>query len=140
MYVKKITYTDFDGNKNTEDFYFNLTETELTRLNASYPGGLSYHINKIIRTGDNLKIMPLFEDIILSAYGEKSSDGKRFIKSDILKEEFKQTMAYDTLMVELLKDETGSAAIGFILNVLPKDTADKVRADMAKTIEESKAE
>ena len=132
MYIKKITYTDFDGNSNTEEFYFNLTETELTRLNASYEGGLSYYINKIIRSGDNLKIMPLFEELVLSSYGEKSSDGKRFIKSDLLKEEFKQTMAYDTLMCELLGDSTGATAMDFVMHILPKDKAEKARAEMLK--------
>lgn len=133
MYIKKITYTDLDGNKNTEDFYFNLTETEITMLNASYPGGLSYHINQIIRSGDNLKIAPMFENLILSSYGERSADGKRFIKSPIMREEFKQTMAYDALMCELLTDGTGAKAIDFIMQILPKDVAAKARAEMQKT-------
>ena len=128
MLKKTIKYVDFDGNEQTDDFYFNLTETELTRLNASYPNGLANYIQHAIRTGNATVIMPLFENIILSAYGEKSFDGKRFIKSEQAKEEFMQTMAYDTLVRELLSDSTGRAAMEFLSQIIPTRLADQVRA------------
>ena len=32
MLKKTITYTDYNGNSRTEDFYFNLTKTELMKM------------------------------------------------------------------------------------------------------------
>ena len=132
MYIKKISYEDFDGNKQVEDFYFNLTDTEINRINAQYVGGLPYYINKIIRSGNTQQILPVLENLVLSAYGEKTMDGRRFIKSDLLKEEFKQTMAYDTLIRELMSDPTGKVFSDFLINTLPKDTAAKLNYELSK--------
>ncbi len=46
------------------------------------------------------------------AYGQKSDDGKRFIKSEQLREEFSQTAAYSTLFMELAMDD--NAAVIFL--------------------------
>ncbi len=58
------------------------------------------------------------ESILLS-YGEKSADGKRFIKSDESREAFSQTAAFDTLFMELATED--EAASNFIKGILPKD-------------------
>ena len=80
MFKKTITYTDYDGNERTEDFYFNLTKAELLDMEMSTEGGLEKMINKIISTKDTVKIIAVFKDLIAKSYGEKSADGKRFIK------------------------------------------------------------
>ena len=46
MLKKTHTYYDFDGQQRTEDFYFNLTEAELTELEYSMNGGLSQLLEK----------------------------------------------------------------------------------------------
>lgn len=117
MFTKTITYIDYDGNKRTEDFLFNLSKAEIIRMEFSETGGMEKMINKIIAEQDNKKLMNLFENIILKAYGEKSADGKRFIKSEELSTNFKQTEAYSELLVELLTNE--AAATEFINKIIP---------------------
>ena len=127
MLVKKISYVDYDGNERTETFYFNLSRSEITELQLTYPGGYAQYIEKTVDSNDRPKLMAMFKDIIKRSYGEKSDDGKRLIKSDELSTAFMQTQAYDELFMELCTD--AEAAIGFISGVLPEfgDNGDKER-------------
>ncbi len=118
MLQKAITYTDYNGEERTETFYFNLTKAELAELNLTTEGGLQEVIQKIIDAKNVPEITKWFKKIILMAYGEKSADGRRFIKSKELAEEFTQTEAYSELFVELLTNE-GKAA-DFINAIVPK--------------------
>ena len=102
MLKKTITYTDYDGESRTEDFYFNLTKAELVELNLSLPGGMEDYITKLMVKKDVPAMAKLYKQIIMSSYGEKSADGRRFIKSDELTQDFLQTEAYSELYIELL--------------------------------------
>lgn len=117
MLKKTITYTDYDGNKRTEDFYFNLTKAEITEMEMSMNGGLSKMIEKIVQTNDMKRIVEIFKDLILKAYGEKSNDGKRFIKNQEIREAFSQTEAYSELFMELATDANAAAA--FVNGIIP---------------------
>lgn len=119
MLKKTIKYTDFDGNEQTEDFYFNLTKAELMEMNLSASGGLEKKLQRIINERDVTKIAEIFKDLILHAYGKKSDDGKRFIKNEEIKAEFAQTEAYSELFMELLGDT--NASVAFIKGIVPKD-------------------
>ena len=121
MLKKKITYTDYDDNERTEEFHFNLTKAELLKMNLGRTGGLTALIEKIQSTQDMPKIIELFEEIVCHSYGEKSPDGKRFIKNEELLDEFKQTEAYSQLFVDLATDSKAAAA--FIHGVVPKELA-----------------
>lgn len=105
MLKKTIEYVDYNGNSRKEDFYFNLTETECVELETSISGGLSEMIQKIVNTDDMTTIISVFKDFIMKSYGEKSLDGKRFIKvSDAgipLNIAFSQTEAFNVLFMEL---------------------------------------
>lgn len=118
MLTKSITYTDYDGVERTENFMFNLTKAELAELNLTTEGGLQAVIQKIIDSRDIPEITKWFKKIIMMAYGEKSADGRRFVKSQELTEEFLQTEAYSELFVELITDE--NAASAFINGIIPK--------------------
>ena len=119
MLVKKISYTDYNGTPRTENFYFNLSKAELVEMEYSASGGLAQMIEKIVETQDSPRIMELFKELILKAYGEKSADGKRFIKSKELSEAFAQTEAYVTLFMELATD--AEAASQFVNGLIPAD-------------------
>lgn len=101
MLVKKIKYTDFNGNEREEEFYFNLSKAELIEMELKTNGGFDTMLRKIISQQDSKKIVEIFKDLILKAYGVKSDDGRRFIKSKELSEEFSQTNAYNDLFLEL---------------------------------------
>ena len=121
MYKKTMTYTDFDGNERTEDFYFNLTKAEIMEMEMGTAGGLTTLILKIIAEKDQPKIIEMFKSLILKAYGVKSPDGKRFMKRANgvnLCDEFEQTEAYSDLFIELATD--ADAASEFVNNVIPK--------------------
>ncbi len=117
MIKKTISYVDYDGNERTEDFYFNLSKAELTEMNFSVDGGLQNYIQKIIEAQDNKTIFRIFKDIVSKSYGEKSLDGRRFIKSKELSDGFLQTEAYSVLLEELGSDSEKAAE--FIKGIVP---------------------
>ena len=119
MLKKTIKYKDFNGNEREEDFYFNLMQSEIAELELSTVGGFTESIQKIIQTQDGPEIIKQFKKIILKYYGEKSADGKRFIKSDELSEAFSQTNAYSELFMELATDD--EAASAFINGIVPDE-------------------
>ena len=125
MYKITETYTDYDDNQRTEDFYFNYSEAELTDLQFSVSGGLAGMIDKIIKTNDMPKLVELFRELIQKAYGEKSNDGRRFMKSPELTKEFTETVAYSQIYMRLANDS--KAAQEFINNVVPKSMKDKMQ-------------
>lgn len=132
MLRRPIKYTDFNGNEREEDFYFNLTKAEIMEMELGVDGGLSEVLRKMVNTQDVKNIVKYFKSIVLQAYGEKSNDGKRFIKIDNgirLAEVFVETEAYSNLFIELLGDPDKMA--DFINSLVPADLAEKSQAQMA---------
>ena len=127
MYVQKIKYMDYNGMERNETFYFNFTKAEVVEMEYSVSGGLTAVLNQISETKDFPKLIAIFKDLILKAYGEKSPDGRRFIKSKELSDEFSQTEAYSELYIKLASDT--DAAIEFIRGIMPGDISDD---DMAR--------
>lgn len=117
MLKKTITYTDYNNVERTEDFYFNLTKAELMEMEMGAVGGLSGMIEKIISAKDVPAIIKVFKELVLKAYGEKSADGKRFIKSKEISDAFSQTEAYSQLFMELATD--ADAASNFVNGIAP---------------------
>lgn len=137
MLKKTITYVDYDGEERTEDFYFNLTKAEITEMNLSVNGGLLAVIEKISQEKDMAKMIKIFKDLILRSYGEKSLDGKRFIKNEQLTEEFTQTEAYSQLFMLLATNADEAAA--FIAGIVPKDLSDAIKEQTPSVIDQAKA-
>lgn len=119
MLKKTITYTDYNGVEKKEDFYFNLTKAEVVEMELTTTGGLAETITKIVDAKDVPAIVKIFKELILKAYGEKSPDGKRFIKSKELADSFAQTEAYSELFMELATD--ADAAAKFVNGITPVD-------------------
>lgn len=124
MLKKTITYTDYDGNERTEDYLFNLSKAECMEMELSTNGGMENLIKRIISEQDNEKIVKIFKEIILKAYGIKSPDGKYFRKSPEISADFASTEAYSALFMELATD--ADAASKFINAVLPANTTDNI--------------
>lgn len=123
MLTKKIKYTDYNGTEREETFCFNLTKAELMEMEMSTSGGLAEMIQNIVQTQDAPAIIKIFKDLVLKAYGEKSPDGKRFIKMNDagvpLSLGFSQTEAYSQLFMELATDADKAAE--FINGIVPAD-------------------
>ena len=126
MLKKSITYKNFDDETVTEEFYFNMTKAELVELELSEQSGLSDTLKAIIDAKDGSKIIEYFKKIILLAYGERSEDGRRFIKSPELAASFSHTEAYSQLFMELATD--ADAATAFISGIMPSDLAEEIAA------------
>lgn len=116
------TYTDFNGVSRKEDFYFNLTQAEIAEMEMSVDGGMVEMLNRIVAARDGKQIIATFKDIVLRAYGEKSPDGKRFIKNREIRDAFAQTQVYSDLFMELATDD--KKASEFVRGIVPEQKAD----------------
>lgn len=118
MFKKTITYTDYDGNERTEDFRFNLSKAEYVMFENSVIGGMSKEIERAMAM-NGPRILEIFKDLVDRSYGVKTPDGRRFMKSPELLQEFRETEAYVNLFMELVTDpEAGKA---FLRGVSPAD-------------------
>ena len=127
MLKKTIKYFDYNDEPREEDFYFNLSKAELAEMELSTTSGLDETIRRISSTKDTPKLVQLFKDIILRSYGEKSPDGKRFIKSEELSTAFSQTEAYTELFMELATNADSAAA--FIKGIIPSDMRKQIASE-----------
>lgn len=123
MLSKNIKYTDYNGVEREEVFLFNLSKAELMEMELGTTGGLADMIKNIVAAQDTPSIVKIFKELVLKAYGEKSPDGKRFIKVDEkgnpLSIGFSQTEAYSNLFMELATD--ADAAAKFVRGIIPGD-------------------
>lgn len=132
MYVITEKYLDFNGVERTEDFLFNLTTTELAKMEFSELGGLTNMLQTLISKKDIPKMLKVFETIVDSSYGVKSPDGRKFIKNSEVLDDFKSTNAYSQIFMRFSTDEKFTS--DFIKNVIPGDLNDQVEkmAEKAK--------
>ena len=131
MLAKPITYTDYNGVERTETFYFNLSQAELIDIQLGGKDGLySNKLQKMIDNHDAAAIVATIKEFVLKSYGEKTDDGKRFIKSPEISEAFMQTEAYSQLITELLSDDAKSSE--FILGIMPQALREAAVAEMNK--------
>ena len=126
MLKETIKYTDYNGVERTEDVWFHLSKAELMEWEMGTTGGLTEMIKRIVDAQDAPAIIKIFKELVLKAYGQKSPDGKRFIKSEELATEFSQTEAYSQLFMELATDADKAAA--FVNGIMPSDIAEKAAA------------
>ena len=125
MLKQRIKYTDFNGVEREEDFYFNMSTMDARRLMYSKPEGLKEFVEAKFKENDINPVIDLFEDVILSSYGEKSEDGMSFEKSKELSEKFSKTAAYEAL-VEMFFDKPGFVN-EFFVSVLPSNLSEKYK-------------
>lgn len=127
MIKKTVTYTDYNDVERTENFYFNLSKAEVMEMEMSTEGGMAESIQKIVDAKDAPAIIRVFKDLVLKAYGVKSDDGRRFMKTKPdgtrYADDFKETEAYSQIFMELATDS--DAAAKFINGIVPADLAQK---------------
>ena len=126
MLKKTITYTDYNGVERTEDFYFNYSKAELMEMEMRSTGGFVEMCKKIVAAQDAPALIDLFKKIVFDSYGEKSPDGRRFIKSKEISDAFSQTEAYSILFMELATNS--KAAAEFINGIIPDSLVAEMNA------------
>ena len=119
MIKKTVTYIDYNGNERTEDFYFNLSQAELMEMELGVAGGLSEILRKIVASNDTPSLIKYFKMLLFKAYGEKSPDGRQFVKSKELSTAFSQTEAYSKLFMEFATNDV--AASDFVNGIMPEE-------------------
>ena len=119
MITKTITYTDFNGVKRTEDFYFHFNQAELMEMEMSTEGGFSARVKRIVNANSHSELIQIMKKFVLDAYGVKSEDGRRFMKDDAIRRSFVECPAYSIIFMELATD--ADAAAKFVTGVTPDD-------------------
>lgn len=112
MLHKKVTYTNYNGEAVNEDVYFNLTSVELVRLEAKYGQSIPDKIKEVTEANDYRGIIALFEDLLLTAYGVKSEDGRRFIKNKEATKEFEDSIAYAEIFEQVILNPEAAKELG----------------------------
>lgn len=140
MLRKPITYTDYFGEKRTEEFCFYLSQADLlkTEIKTSPQGGFKNIVQRMMDAKDYNAMVVLIDELIAKSYGKVSDDGRRLMKSEEISREFMETEAYTELMLELLSgDET--KITDFIEGILPQNILNEVREEMAKEKEKTES-
>lgn len=106
MLKQVIEYVDYNGNPKKEDFYFHLSVVEMTRLNMELGKPLDEYVKELHANQQEKPMLELVERLVLSAYGQKTTDGKTFRKSKELREEFEYSQAYAELFIKLITDQS----------------------------------
>ena len=139
MLKKTITYTDYAGNVRTEDHYFHLNKAEVVKW-LSTSGG--YTLDKLLErlaSEENAReIINIFDELIHTAYGRQSLDGRKFEKSEEIWKNFLETEAYSQLFLEIIGDAKAAAA--FVNGIIPQDMADEIAKIVADNPEGIPAE
>lgn len=141
MLEREFTYKGYDGEMHTDTWLFNLTHADLLKLNMGSFGGLDDLMKRMIREDRPKELVAMFEALILSAVGETSPDGRRFIRTQEIRDEFYQTEAYSQLFTELVTNQEKLKA--FVLAIIPDDVSAKIlenEAMEARMDKELKAE
>jgi len=102
MLKKVIKYTDYNGNQRTETAYFNYNKLDILKLEAKLGDDVEAYSKKLAASKDVNKMINFIQDLVLGAYGQKSEDGRSFIKDPKKTEEFENSNAFADLFEELL--------------------------------------
>ena len=124
MIKKTVTYTDYNGEKRTETFYFHYSEAEILDMEMSEEGSFAERIQRIIDAKDKTALMKLVKKFVIDAYGVKSEDGKRFMKNDDVKAAFLECPAYSDIFMDMVTDD--ELAAEFVNGVIPSSMEDRV--------------
>ena len=118
MFKETFKYTDYNGVEREETHYFDLSQPDIMRLNYGSGATLKEIVEKITQEQDGGRIIELFEKIILASYGEKSEDGKLFIKDEAARRKFQYSPMYPQMYMRLATDAEYAAR--FVREITPK--------------------
>lgn len=127
MLHKKVTYTNYNGEVVNEDVYFNLTSMELVKMEAKYEKPIVDKIKEVTEANDYKGIIALFEDLLLTAYGVKSEDGRRFIKDKQATKEFEDSIAYAEIFEQVILNPDAAKELGEEIAYVSQETKNQLK-------------
>lgn len=129
MLKKDISYEALDGSTITETHYFHMSKADLIELQLSKKGGFEEWLKRVVEAEDGPTLIRELKDIILMAYGKRSEDGTRFLKSDEIRAEFANSEAFSELFSEIALD--ADKASEFVNGVMPRGLIAETRNQMS---------
>jgi len=125
MYERTFTYKGFDGKTYSDTYNFYLSKADLLEIHLGTFVGLDVLLKQLVETKNGKEIMAIVKEFIMKSVGRVSSDGRRFVRNDEIREEFLETPAYSELFEELVLDP--NKVIEFLSNVTPEEVGSKMR-------------
>ena len=147
MIKKTVVYENLDGKTESEVVYLNINMIELTELEFVAEKSISDILKEIGETPSMADALKTFKMFIRFAYGVKSPDSKKLLKSDSIWESFENSEPYSALLWEMLND--APKAVDVIMGILPQkkieeliekdpESKKKYNMEMAKLKEQKK--
>ena len=90
-----------------------------------YDGKTDKLLDKAIKNKDTSFIAKYLKDVIVLAYGVKSEDGKKLVKTPEIKEAFDGSLAFDEIYTELLLNP--EEVERFIEGITPKEVMEQAK-------------
>jgi len=125
MFKTTVKYTDFLGEEREETLRFNLTEIEMQNLSTDEIVFNPALLAAIAKEKDAMAMYKVIQKLILHAYGELSEDGRVFRKSDQIRSDFANSMAYSEFLTQVLSSDT--MITNFMLGVFPAKIAEEIK-------------
>ena len=147
MIKKTVVYENLDGKTESEVVYLNINMIELTELEFVAEKSISDILKDIGETPSMADALKTFKMFLRFAYGVKSPDSKKLLKSDSIWESFENSEPYSALLWEMLND--APKAVDVIMGILPQkkieeliekdpESKKKYNMEMAKLKEQKK--
>lgn len=112
MFKHTVTYEDFNGVERKEELLFHLSTPEITRLEAEIKMPLEQYIGKLKDDNKLDSLLAFLEKMILTSYGQKSEDGRSFLKNEKMRTEFEYSNAYAEVFEEVIQNPEFATAFG----------------------------
>lgn len=119
MLKKTVTYTDYNGEQQTDVCYFHLNKAELGKLQMRMDGKFLDHIQALVERKKIGFLYDFFYNLLLDSYGERDVSGKKFNKSDEIRADFENSIAFSELLMEIISSVDNMSA--FTKGILPPD-------------------
>ena len=124
MIKKTVSYTDFNGDKQTDTLYFNLNKAELGKLQMKMNGKFLDHMQLLLEQKQIEGVYNFIYNLVLDSYGEKDASGKKFIKNSQMKEDFENSIAFSEVLMNVISSPENMSA--FIKGILPSEMITEV--------------
>lgn len=97
-----ITYTGYDDEEYTEDWWFHISESDAAEMLMSHKGDFQAYLKTISTELDGAEIVKTFRDTVRRSVGRR--EGKVFNRDKHVADEFMQTPAYTAFFLRLIGD------------------------------------
>jgi hypothetical protein len=132
--MQPITFPDIDGNVVTEEWWFQLDETDAIEMDILHDalksdGDPESFLQGIMDRKDSKMLLRLWKEILLNSVGRR--EGKKIVKDKATVDEFQYGGAYRKFFGEIITSE--DAGVKFFMNLMPQDVQQKAAEKAART-------